>query len=432
MPDFASRIVRFVPPPTAIAVAKEPCYRTGCKCGAEHPYATYGSPKAKVKPESATKLQQSTQQAAVEQRPPITDFPEDCLYGLLGEIAFAAKAPLGFAYPAILAVASATGVQELNKKVRGNIYVALIGGVGTGKTVSMNRALDSIFLGSMTAIRVTPGSDRGLIKLLGKGKNPVLLIQDEFRNTMSKCNIQGSSLAPVMCDLWSEDIAGAADKKGVDECEVQLSILGNLACEDAADFASVFGGQTTKGLSDRFVFGIAPPLDFEPVDIRKDLIEPRPCLMPGWAYEMRKKWTGDIPVRRRLGEIALRVALIASSCNGEIEVSRAAMDAALKFAEWQESIRAAYKPGVAESKESECLEAIASELNREYEKQGKGARVHWAAMINRKSWYRRFSGLTSRVKALLEENGFIVPEREEDEKGRKVKTGYVIIRGRIK
>lgn len=108
------------------------------------------------------------------------------------------------------------------------------------------------------------------------------------------------------------------------------------------------------------------------------------------------------------------------------------MEAALSFSEWQERFRASYKPGVAESKESECLEAIASELNREYDRQGKGARVHWAAMINRKSWYRRFSGLTTRVKTLLEEAGFIEQEREENEKGRKTKTGYVIIRGRIR
>ncbi|MFZ0800106.1 MAG: bifunctional DNA primase/polymerase [Terriglobales bacterium] len=363
----------------------------------------------------------------------VTDisFPPECMYGTLGQIAGTLDAPLGFAYPAMLAVGAGHGIVDAGDNVRGTMYVVLVGDIGDGKTAVIQRSLGSLFLPEATVVKITPGSDRGLIKLLGTTGSPKLLIQDEFRNTMSKCNIQGSSLAPLLCSLWSDNIAGAADKRGVEECDAQLSILGNLACKDSTDFASVFGSQTTKGLTDRFVIGLGAPMKFMPTKIKKDLLEVKPCRVPGWAFEAKERWQGDIRERRRLGEIALRVALITSALNGDPEVTKEAMEKALLFCEWQERVRQVYRPGIAENKEAECFEAVIAALNEK----GIGVPIPWSRTMNAKSYYRKYSPtLLNRVKKALKDEGIITFEMEEDGQGRPTKkaTGNVILRGKVK
>lgn len=390
----------------------------------------------------------SEQSAAVEATPekteaPVTElpaevdplaFPEDALYGRLGQLAKDTQCPLGFAYPAMLTVGAAHGPTDISGNVRGSMYVVLVGGVGSGKSVAKKRALETLHLPEFTVTHVTPGSDRGLIKMLGKHGRNTLLVQDEFRNTLNKCNYQGSSLAPVMCDLWSEDIAGAADKKGVEECDAKLSILGCLACEDNIEFSAAFGSTTTKGLSDRFVIGIAPPLKYEPVKITEDIVEIKPCHVPAWCYEQKHTWVGGAKERRRLGEIGLRVALITSVLNGDPEVTPECMKAALRFCDWQIAVREKYKPGIAENKDAECMEAIVSVLHDHAAKHGLSERIHWARTMNGKSYYRRFGAIImNRVKKALIAEGIIVEVYEEDDDGKKKKASpYVRLAGKIK
>lgn len=374
-----------------------------------------------------------TSEGSETQAEGVTDigFPSECMYGKLGQIARTLDAPLGFAYPAMLAIGAGHGVVDARGNVRGTMYVVLVGDVGHGKTAVIQRSLSSLHLPEPTVVKVTPGSDRGLIKLLGKTGSPKLLVQDEFRNTMSKCNIQGSSLAPLLCALWSDNVGGASDKRGVEECDAQLSILGNLACKDGTDFASVFGSQTTKGLADRFVIGAGAPMKFMPTQITKDLIDLKPCCVPSWAFEAKEEWQGDIRERRRLGEIALRVALITSALNGDPEVTQRAMKKALLFCEWQERLRQVYRPGIAENKEAECFEAVIAALNEK----GIGVPIPWSRTMNAKSYYRKYSPtLLNRVKKALKDEGIITIEMEEDEKGRPTKkpTGNVILRGKVK
>lgn len=315
------------------------------------------------------------------------EMPENCMYGRLGNLARKLEVPLGFAYPAMLAVGAACDCRDPKDNVRGTLYVGLIGAIGTGKSVAMRRAVQSLRTVESAQVRTTPGSDRGLIKLLkNKGGKAVLLIQDEFRNTMAKCSIQGSSLAPVLCNLWSENIAGAADKKGVDECDVRLSILGNLACEDGEEFAEIFGLQTSRGLADRFVLGVAPPLKYKPAEIRENFIEPKPCAVPGWVFDRKYEWENSSPERRRLGEIGLRIALITSAMNGDQEITPDAMNASLRFCEWQEQIRAQYQPGLSQDLDGKCTEAILVTLMT----LPKGKSFNWSTLAKRKNWYKKY------------------------------------------
>jgi hypothetical protein len=86
-----------------------------------------------------------------------------------------------------------------------------------------------------------------------------LLVQDEMRTTLSKVNIQGSSLPSTLCTLWGKDMAGSVDKTGEHPVDARLSILGGVKADDASEFLEVFGSKTSDGLMDRFLFGIAPP-----------------------------------------------------------------------------------------------------------------------------------------------------------------------------
>ena len=338
------------------------------------------------------------------------DITGDCIYGKAGELALATGCPLGYAYPAMLAVASAVGYEDEDNNVRGTLYVAEVGGVGSGKTVSMHRALESIFLPQLTVVRITPGSDRGLIKLCGKGGGPILLVQDEFRNTMTKASFSGSSLAPVLCDLWSEDIAGAADKRGVEECECKLSLLGNLACEDTTDFATVFGANTSKGLADRMILGYTTAaFEFQPVKIKSDLWESRRLRVPGTLFEIKRNWVADNPKRRRLGEIALRIALVTSGINGDEQVTEESMQAALRLCEWQEKLREGFAPGMSENLEGRCTEAIMHVVGQIPE----GKQMKWSKVAKKYNWYRKFgAGLCIRVRTALILGGIIEYDKE--------------------
>jgi hypothetical protein len=366
------------------------------------------------------------------------DFPVDCMYGKAGELATEIGVSLGIDYPAILTVCCGLKPCDTRGNVRGTLYTANIAGIGTGKTVSMQRAVDSIMVPEGCTMRTVTGSDRGVLKALGSTGTTTVLLQDEFRNLMSKMATPGSgiSLASILCELWSSDNASASDKRGVDECDVRLSILGNLPCDTPADFTSIFGSQTTKGLADRFVLGWTRDVyDFQPVDIKKQFIDVRPCTIPNWAFERKRDWALGHAGRRRLGEIALRVALITAVMNDDLELKEDCLEKALLFAEWQERIRDIYKPGMAENKEAECFEAIVWLLHQH----GTGVDIHWAKTINSKGYYRRFgSTLINRVKDSMVKEGIISVEyaTEIDDHGRerqtKRPTGIVTLKGRIR
>ena len=199
------------------------------------------------------------------------------MYGWLGWAARELETPLGFAYPAML-TAAASQIKVYPRHIRPTLYTCLIGGVHCGKSETIKRAVGyknqpGILSFQPDVMKWTvPGSDRGLIKIFGADKkedktvvemslNMVptrLLAQDELRNTFAKAGIQNSSLPSTLCSLWEQDEVGQRDKTGEHTAMLHLNILGALKADDAEDFADVFGKETTTGLYDRFIFGLAP------------------------------------------------------------------------------------------------------------------------------------------------------------------------------
>lgn len=371
--------------------------------------------------------------------------PESCMYGWLGNKARGLEMPLGYAYPAIMTAFAGQNITMISDMVRPTLYTCLIGPIHSGKSVAIERACRSLIYSNQDGIITdTPGSDRGLYNLFAApkckpGEEPVkilkthLLAQDELRDTFGKISVQGSSLAPTLCKLWSQDEAGSADKTGCHHVSVRLSILGALKAKDTEDFADVFGKGANDGLYDRFVFGVIPKgWKWEPWAPNPERRFPKGTSIPLDIFNMLREWRNanaeQDADRYRLGEIALRVALITASANHDAEVTFECMRAALEFCEWQEQIRNTYKAGESETLDAKCMAAVMDTFERLH-----GKSLKWSDVAKRKHWYKKYGTILSRVKESLVRDGVLVEESiaEEDETGRlsgkRKKTGRIFM-----
>lgn len=367
------------------------------------------------------------------------EMPESAMHGWLGKKARELETPLGFAYPAML-TAFAALLNEFPRQVRPTLYTALAGPVHCGKSETIKRALASLEFPDPDIVKWTvPGSDRGLINIFsGKKKDKKgtaigpataktrLLAQDELRNALAKADINGSSLPSTLCSLWSQDEAGAADKTGEHVALVRLNVLGALKADDPDDFAEVFGKQSTSGLYDRFVYGIAAKGWKDSFwEANKEARWPSRPAIPAVCFRMLTEWRDENPAARgRLGEMALRVAYISAAASQEDEIGEECMRAALEFAAWQEAVRSGYKAGLGEGYDAQATNAILNVLEKV-----DGKWVVWREVAQRKNWYRKFgAAVLSRVRDSLARSGMTVEETQEDEYGRQRRTGRLRLR----
>ncbi len=306
--------------------------------------------------------------------------PDDAMYGELKRLVSLTQSPLSYAYPIAIALQAGRGINmsDENPRSRPTAYTLLVGPVGAGKSSATNRVRETMGIGKKDIRCTVPGSERGLIKIF-KDTNemkipvPACLVVDEMKGVLKKMRILGSTLEQAFCELWSNDSFSVADKKGSDSMYARMSLVGNVAIENQAEFTTVFGAESAGGFSDRAIY--APPapdweydllwkapkhddgsvtLDgetFAPTMARaprpKGVTMPDARLAQVMAWARRKK---DLGVRPgRLTEIAIRVAVITASANGDPEVTEEAMAAALRFAEWQMKVRAFYVPGASEN-----------------------------------------------------------------------------------
>src|SRR5262249_41678572 len=173
--------------------------------------------------------------------------------------------------------------------------------------------------------------------------------------------------------------------------------------------------------------------------------------IPTWVWDAKDQWVGENIARRRLGEHALRVALVTAALNGNKEITRDCLFAALRFVEWQERLRAEFKPGLAETKDAECTEAVWAALKAQYEHQKKAGEhpqgadkigyakenlwklINYSKVLSSKNLYRKYGKLVTGVKATLVEDGFIefVKKVDYDENGKEKegkKTPFCILK----
>lgn len=392
------------------------------------------------------------------------EFPgSTAMYGKLADIANRHEAlQLGWLYPSILGVTSALDIEDAQGHVRSNLYVALLGDVGSGKNVHMDAARASIYIPGAEHIVLedAPGSHSGLMNQLSEDE-PLhrLLFLDELKVVLNSCAIQGSNLSQMFCTLFNKDKTGGSVKKGRTVVYGKLSMLGGLAVRDPAEFACLFGAHSVSGMYDRFIFGYSKTrVKYRPSPTKMERIEPQPVRIPTWVWDAKDAWVGDDPSRGRLSELALRVALITAAANGDAEITKPCLEAALRFTEWQLRLRQTFKPGVAETKDAEALESVWGALKEQFNKQKKSRVVHDKALhleidmpaedrwklihftdvLNSKSYYRKYGRYISQVRKTLIDEGFMyeVKENEVDENGKerkgKSKTPFVVLAKEVK
>ena len=346
--------------------------------------------------------------------PPVEDYPlampREAMYGWLGEKAKTLQMPLGWAYSSLLTIFCATGINLTAARyatARPTLYTALIGQVSDGKSQCVERARDTLALPGDCIKYTTLGSDKGLSKLFGgtdkKGDpvelKPYVLIQDELRALMSKAAIQNSALPATLCTLWNQDEAGSADKAGDHTVNVRLSILGSLKISDTTEFSNVFGAETQGGLYDRFLFAPGPTVPWN-LEMRwrpEPEYQFRPScgvVVPDWCWTELNKWKAVAPTtRRRLGELAMRVAIISASANQDHQVTRAGLQAAFRMMEWQERVREVYRPGSAENPDAQCTSAILDAIKAAgNDEDGRPKWVKQSVLARQNNWYRKFGG----------------------------------------
>ena len=350
--------------------------------------------------------------------------PESCMYGWCGEFARTLDSPLDVAYPVVLAVAAGYGVPTAGR-LRPNLYVNIIGRKGTGKTRVIERTLEAWQPPSPhQVVRKYPGSEVGLIQLLGGKKakdmdeedfvpKPYLLAQDEMRITFGKMGIQGSALPNAFNELFYRDDFGTASKQGHWSCVARMSMVGGLTCDGPDEFAEIYGEATAQGTHDRTIFAPFPD-DWEFDDLwepaRDEFRRAGHIEVPREIYETVKEWRRKDPEsRRRLGELALRVALVTASVNHDKEITPECLRCALEFIEWQEQVRAQYKPSESDDLDGRAERAIIRALE-EHE-----GWVEWRDLCTGNNLYRaaKSANRLNRAKKVLVWESIIEEEFEE-------------------
>jgi hypothetical protein len=370
--------------------------------------------------------------------------PVECLYGWLGEKAKELDAPLGAAYTACTIVFGSQRKFVCNN-VMPNLYALLLSPPHGGKTVVMRRAAQSIAIQEDIIKKSNLASDRGIYKLfnpvekkkkdgeaedtgLPKETKSHLLFSREFKDTMNKLNMSGSSLGPVLCDLWDDFEAGTADKFGAVSVNVCLNILGGLPVENTGDFSRHFGNNTSGGFYDRFIYApIHKGWEWNHEWVPKsDVRYPKdPVRVPSYCYQMAKAWKNrglyeDVD-RDRLAEIALRLAVIWTAANHEAEVSKECMDCALLFTTWQERVRHFYSTGVAENIAAQCTTDIIKAFGECRGADDKTVHGNWRKLSRKHHWSERYGDLLLRQREALIKEKRLIPRATKDEKGEVTK-----------
>jgi len=377
------------------------------------------------------------------------------MWGYLGDVARKLQAPLGFAYPAVLAVYAGRHGAMRTKGTRTNLYVALMGDVHVGKGRTAKRAMHVVAGNELSKEHWTWGaSDAALVEMLdGKADNkikpeertgrPVLAFEDEMIDAMNKMDIKGSSLSNKLNTLFGADVVEHRVKGKPHVAYAQLSLLGALTIKDPAAFTEIWGKNTVTGLWDRFIFAIAPK-GWEWDDqweeqeyVVPEVREPATVRMTQEALDMKKAWVSvDRVNRERLGELALRIAVITTAAQGERDkrdwkapVTEDCMRAALEFMEWQEAVRERYKPSEADTPGGKLAELIAETFMRIRDDAGNYAWASWRAVYRKHNWHRKDGKSMQVQRDALVEAGVLQAEWEDvldkdgKETGKREKTG---------
>lgn len=336
---------------------REPGDETVSSVGAENPEdATSGAPAPNVG---------IVDPAAIA----LPDISDTVLDGRLGEIYTSRLSdfPIAYAWPSLLAGASALIRRQERKTIPANLYVALVGPAHTGKSSAIERANFVLDVKDPILRETKSGSAEGLLAEIGDQQGQsVLLCPDELSHLLEKVQITNASFAYVLNSLFYKERQALTIAHGKTvSFYCRLSVIGGIVEEK---FDESFGSATTTGLYDRFLFAQCPsnfeflwrPLEGAPTIT--EMFDEVPVDREVW--EARDAVVKAEKLNPRLLEISLRAAAICAAIDGRDRLRAADLSPAWELARYQSRVRILLQPNPGKNFEAKIALKILAYLQR--------------------------------------------------------------------
>jgi hypothetical protein len=339
----------------------------------------------------------------------LQDMPETVLDGRLGEICerymlLGKRFPLAYAWPALLAVASALAPRYTAKQQL-NLYCALAGPIHSGKSQAIEAAQQLLSIEQPVLLNIMAGSAEALVRKCKDAEaKPRLFSPDELGHLLEKSHIENASF-PYLLNraFYSTAFEVHMGRKEVAQFNASLSILGGLV---DSRFEDLFSHSTTGGLYDRFAFGAFPggfKFDYFPFEARAADYETKSVYIHEDVWVEKAAWlVEDSELEPRVVEIAIRAAAVCAAHDGRTLLTAAQLAPARAFAEYQKRIRRLLKPNEGENLEGKIALKILAYLKR-YE----GKYVAKRKLLMDIGAYRSGPSVAERALSVLHANGDI-------------------------
>jgi hypothetical protein len=300
----------------------------------------------------------------------LADMPETVLDGRLGEICrrLLPMSPRSYAWTVLLAVAGTMAHQS--SKLRSNLFVALVGPKGSGKSSTIENviAVSGLSEESAELERSMCGSAEGLLKKVGDaGGCARLYCPDELAHLFLKTQIDRASFAPILQRCFYRTNFDLVIAKGQRfTFNASLGVVGGIVQEK---FDECFGSATTAGLHDRFIFALCPHpffFDFRPFEGNAECLPPAVQVSADPdVWELKSEWLRTISgMTGRVAENAIRVASICAGFDGRKVLRAGDLGPAVEFARYQIRVRELLQPNPGENPDARCAFAILRKIEQ--------------------------------------------------------------------
>lgn len=319
----------------------------------------------------------------------IPDMPENAIPdGVLSNICrkYMDNFPRSYAWPALLTVAgvmiplpSPSAAESLSVSVgagsQTNLYTALIGPVGSGKTQAIQYAVSNLGLDRKRYTDTKAGSIEGLLAKLSENNyaGQKLVDLDEWSHFFKKAGIENASFVDILNSGFNKPefhltIAGG---KRID-LTCALSLVGGMVSDKVQE---CFNSASIGGFHDRFLFGICPTVNpfiyypFNPAESAQGdpfscLSSPEPIKINKSVWELAASWKkADMSLGRSV-EVTIRCCSIIASFNGQSEIRAKDLEAMRPFLDYQLSCRQSIVPTAGLTMDARMSNAILGWLKR--------------------------------------------------------------------
>lgn len=375
------------------------------------------------------------------------EIPENAIYGdWIKRTILKCESPPSLAYLSALTIHAGQGINldDDDPHPRPALYTLIFAPPKKGKGQSTKRMIHalnarddvkvSIAASSEALAYMFPAKERVEKEMVDVSLRARTLYVEEFEDQMARTQYQGSTLAQTFCTLWENDYQAIANAKGEREIKIRLSILGCLPAENLEDFHDAFAAKSTTGLYDRFLFAPGPTdWPWDPAKrwyVRPETRRPHTVNLPDSARVLSSAWLkASTEDRGRLLNLAMRVAILSASLNGEEIVTDECMQAALRFMEWQERVRAGYTASKARNDSAKLATAILEALQEHgVDENGEHRWVRLRELNRMYNWSRKYGSSVTQVRLSLEADQLIRAKYQTDAEGHKTKTWTGLVR----